>query len=76
MKSTPSSATSCCPTSEALRAIECAERVAGLDSAMSAVKDHQSLVDRRQHSRGGVLTRLEDITYSVLREYELSGVAA
>lgn len=31
---------------------------------------HQQRLNRRQHSRGGIVTRVEDITYCVLRSYE------
>lgn len=31
---------------------------------------HQQLSDRRLHPRGGIVTRVEDITYCVLRSYE------
>ena len=42
----------------------------------STVNGRENIVERRQYPRGGVVGRLEDITYSVLRDYEVIGEAA
>ena len=78
MKNLHSSAKSSCLTLESLRGIEGTEGVitGGRDEAISTVNGHESIGERRQHPRGGVVGRLEDITYSVLRDYELIGEAA
>ncbi len=62
MKSTDSSAT---PT-HGFYAIECRE---GVIIACGADVE-QSLVERRQHPRTGLVSTLEDITYGVLRRYD------
>lgn len=78
MKNIQSSAKSSCPTLQPLRGIEGTKDVitGGRDGAISTVNSHESIVERRQYPRGGIVRRLEDITYSVLREYELIGEAA
>lgn len=78
MKDIHSSAESSCPTPQALRGIEGTEDVitGGRDGAISTVNRHERIVERRQYPRGGVVRQLEDITYNVLREYELIGGAA
>ena len=46
------------------------------DGAIFTVNGHESIAERRHYPRSGVVSRLEDITYSVLREYEIPGEAA
>lgn len=63
------------------RRIEAAPQMRAASVAVSGVpmfveNDRESFVERRQHSRTGALTRLEDITYSVLREHEVANAAA
>ena len=78
MKDTHNSANSSFPTLQALGGIECIDEVITreLNGALYAVNGPKSIVERRQHPRGGLVTRLEDITYSVLRDHELIGKAA
>lgn len=41
------------------------------------MKTQVMLMERRQYQRGqGVLTQIEDLTYSVLRKYGINGSAA
>ena len=78
MKNIHSTANSSCPTLQAFRGIEGMEGgITGRrEGAISTVNGHESIGERRQRPRGGVVGRLEDITYSVLRDYELIGEAA
>jgi hypothetical protein len=78
MRNIRSSARSSCVALQALRGIEGIEGVitGGRDEAISPVNGHKSIGERRQHPRDSVVGRLEDITYSVLRDYELIGEAA
>jgi hypothetical protein len=45
------------------------------NSSCPTLEAFGGMVERRQHPRGGIVTRVEDITYSVLRQYELIGEA-
>lgn len=36
------------------------------------MKTQMTITDRRQHTREGVLSEIEDITYRVLRKYGIS----
>jgi hypothetical protein len=78
MQSTQRSATSSCPTLEALEVVEpmLGTFTGGQDNEGSTPIDRYDVVERRLHPRGGVVTNLEDITYRVLRHHELFSVAA
>jgi hypothetical protein len=78
MKNIHSSAESSCAPLQVLRALEGTEGViAGrTEGAIPAVNGRENIVERRQYPRAGVVGRLEDITYSVLRDYQVIGEAA
>ena len=38
------------------------------------MKSQANFVERREHPRVGVMARVEDITYSVLRKHDISGL--
>ena len=69
MKSTGRSAT----PSHALYASELNR---DLNQRASAANAEQSSVERRQHPRNGAVQTLEDITYRVLRRYDVVGEPA
>ena len=78
MKNIHSSAESSFPMLPLVRGIEGKEGgITGrTEGAILTVNGRENIVERRHYPRGGVVRRLEDITYSVLREYEIAGEAA
>ena len=73
MESTGSSTT----TTLASYAIECSDAAANKAlNRTSSTSPEQSSVERRHHPRAGAVRTLEDITYRVLRRYDIIGDVA
>jgi hypothetical protein len=78
VKGTISYAKSGYPMLEEWRGVELTERVMieSTDGADAAEGGRGTVVERRQHPRGGIVRELENITYTALRRYGFIGEVA